>query len=42
MWRVPHADKSPVYEEEEMIGFIILGIVMLIWVMTWETNGSQA
>jgi len=25
-----------------MVGFIILGIVMLVWVMTWETTGSQA
>ena len=29
-------------EEESMVGFIILGIVMLIWVMTWETTGSRA
>jgi hypothetical protein len=23
-----------------MIGFIVLGIVMLIWVLTWETEGG--
>jgi hypothetical protein len=27
---------------KSMVGFIILGIVMLIWVMTWETTGSRA
>jgi hypothetical protein len=26
----------------EMVGFVILGIVMLIWVMTWESSGTQA
>jgi hypothetical protein len=23
-----------------MIGFIVLGIVMLIWVLTWESEGG--
>jgi len=44
VWQVPHADtgKARPFKEESMVGFIILGIVMLIWVMTWETTGSQA
>ncbi len=39
-----HADmcQARPYEEDSMVGFIILGIVMLIWVMTWETTGSRA
>jgi len=25
-----------------MIGFVVFGIVMLIWVLTWESTESQA
>jgi hypothetical protein len=24
-------------QEDEMIGFVALGIVMLLWILTWET-----
>jgi hypothetical protein len=27
--------------EPEMIGFIALGIVMLIWVLTWDSSDSS-
>jgi hypothetical protein len=25
-----------------MIGFVVLGIVMLIWVLTWESEGGAS
>ena len=40
--RLPIGVKHDPYEEESMVGFVILGIVMLIWVMTWDTTGSEA
>jgi hypothetical protein len=35
------ADKEPSgSQEDEMIGFVALGIVMLLWILTWETWDS--
>jgi hypothetical protein len=36
------ADNAGVQPKEQaMIGFVVLGIVMLIWVLTWESTESK-
>ena len=37
------ADKATTGEEgREMVAFIALGVVMLIWILTWEDQGEQS
>jgi hypothetical protein len=37
------ADKGLTGEEgREMVAFIALGVVMLIWILTWEDQGERS